>query len=124
MNTISLTGGLTRDPELRSTPAGKSVCDMRVAVTRSRNRDQSDYFDVVAWEGLADICAEHLTKGRQIAVTGRINYREWQAEDSTKRHDYSVIAENIDFLDRPPATVDDEAPETADPAGTEEPAPF
>ena len=100
MNTISLTGGLTRDPELRSTPSGKSVCDMRLAVTRPRSRDKSDYFDVVAWEGLADTCATHLEKGRQIAVNGRVEYREWETEDGTKRSAYSVIADQVDFLDR------------------------
>jgi len=101
MNTISLTGGLTRDPELRTTPAGKSVCDMRVAVTRPRNRDKSDYFDVVAWEGLGETCAAHLEKGRQIAVNGRVEYREWEADDGTRRSAYSVIADQVDFLDRP-----------------------
>jgi len=99
-NTISLTGGLTRDPELRSTPGGKSVCDMRLAVTRARSRDKSDYFDVVAWEGLGETCAAHLEKGRQIAVAGRLEYREWEADDGTKRSAYSVIADQVDFLDR------------------------
>ncbi len=120
MNTIQLTGGLTRDPELKTTPNDKSVCDIRLAVTRPRNRDKSDYFDVAAWEGLAETCAAHLTKGRQIAVSGRMEYREWEAEDGTKRHAYSVVADQIDFLDRPPNTDNDAGPA----AGDQEPVAF
>ncbi len=107
MNRIQLTGGLTRDPELKSTPNDKSVCEMRLAVTRPRSRDKTDYFDLVAWEGLGDTCAAHLAKGRQIAVSGRIEYREWEADDGTKRHAYSVVADEIDFLDRPPNSYTD-----------------
>ena len=125
MNTISLTGGLTRDPELRSTPGGKAVCDMRLAVTRPRNRDKSDYFDVVAWEGLADTCAAHLEKGRQVAVNGRVEYREWEADDGSKRSAYAVIADQVDFLDRARDSADgpdESGPEVSVP--DEEPVPF
>jgi len=114
MNTISLTGGLTRDPALRSTPGGKSVCDMRLAVTRPRNRDKSDYFDIVAWETLGETCAEHLERGRQIAVNGRVEYREWETDDGTKRSAYSVIADQVDFLDRRRDHDDHPAPDPAD----------
>ncbi len=120
MNTISLTGGLTRDPELRCTPSGKSVCDMRLAVTRPRNRDKSDYFDVVAWEGLGETCAAHLEKGRQIAIGGRMEYREWEADDGTRRSAYSVVADQVDFLDRRRES-DDPDPK---PAPAEEPVAF
>ena len=119
MNSIHLTGGLTKDPELRSTPTGKSVCDMRLAVTRPRNRDKSDYFDVVAWEGLAETCATHLAKGRQIAVGGRMEYREWEADDGSKRSAYSVVADQVDFLDRQRDHDNDQAP-----APAEEPVAF
>ena len=125
MNTISLTGGLTRDPELRCTPSGKSVCDMRLAVTRPRNRDKSDYFDIVAWETLGETCAEHLERGRQIAVNGRVEYREWETDDGTKRSAYSVIADQVDFLDRPREhdTNDQTDPEPAQ-KSAEEPVAF
>ena len=113
MNTIQLTGGLTRDPELRTTPSGKTVCDMRLAVTRPRSRDRTDYFDLIAWEGLGETCATHLEKGRQVAVAGRVEYREWEAEDGTKRHAYSVVADQIDFLDRPAANEPDADPDRA-----------
>jgi single-strand DNA-binding protein len=119
MNTISLTGGLTRDPELRCTPSGKSICDMRLAVTRPRNRDKSDYFDVVAWEGLAETCAAHLEKGRQLAVAGRVEYREWETDDGTRRSSYSVIADQVDFLDRPR---EHDTDNQADPAPADQPA--
>ncbi len=122
MNRIELTGGLTRDPELKTTPNGKSVCDIRLAVTRPRNRDKTDYFDVVAWEGLAETCATHLAKGRQIGVSGRVEYREWEAEDGTKRHAYSVVADEVDFLDRPPTSDNDNGAGVA--AGDQEPVAF
>jgi len=125
VNTISLTGGLTRDPELRTTPTGKSVCDMRLAVTRHRSRDKSDYIDVVAWEGLGESCAAHLEKGRQIAVTGRVEHREWEADDGARRSAHSVIADQVDFLDRPrdPAAEHRAGPTPAD-QPEEEPVPL
>ena len=72
-NAIHLIGRLTRDPELGATAGGKPVCDMRLAVPR-RDRDAAPvYVDVVAYDGLAETCAVHLEKGRQVAVTGRLD---------------------------------------------------
>ena len=100
MNSIQLIGRLTRDPELRSTKSGKPVANMRLAVSR-RDRDAAPvYVDVVAYEGLADICAKHLAKGRQVAVTGRLDYREWETKDGSKRSKHEVIAAEVDFLAR------------------------
>ena len=98
MNSVNLTGRLTRDPELRSTPGGRSVADLRLAVDR-RNRDADPvYVDVVAWEGLGENAARYLSKGREVAVSGRLDYREWEAEDGSRRSRHSVVAESIDFL--------------------------
>lgn len=113
MNTIQLIGRLTRDPELRSTSGGKSVAEMRLAVPR-RDRDAAPvYVDVVAYEGLADICAKHLDKGRQVAVTGRLDYREWE-KDGSKRSKHEVVAGEVDFLSRPSENSSDEAPQHDD----------
>jgi len=108
VNSIQLTGRLTRDPELRSTRSGKSVAAMRLAVSR-RDRDAAPvYVDVVAFDGLADICAEHLAKGRQVAVTGRLDYQEWEHEGS-KRSKHEVIASEVDFLAKPQQNGQDES---------------
>jgi len=99
VNQIQLIGRLTRDPELRSTKAGKPVANMRIAVSR-RDRDAAPvYVDVVAYQGLAETCAEHLAKGRQVAVTGRLDYQQWEHEGS-KRSKHEVIAAEVDFLAR------------------------
>ncbi len=102
MNSIQLIGRLTRDPELRSTGSGKPVANMRLAVSR-RDRDAAPvYVDVVAYDGLAETCAVHLEKGRQVAVSGRLDYQEWEARDgSGKRSKHSIVAAEVDFLARP-----------------------
>jgi single-strand DNA-binding protein len=99
VNSIQLVGRLTRDPELRSTQAGKQVARMRLAVNRSRDREVADFFDVVAWEGLGEVCAEHLDKGRRVAVSGRVQYRQWRTDDGEPRHSYEVVAHDVEFLD-------------------------
>ena len=99
MNSIQLIGRLTRDPELRSTKSGKPVANLRLAVSR-RDRDGAPvYVDVVAYDGLADICGQHLAKGRQVAVSGRLDYQQWEHEGS-KRSKHEVIASEVDFLAR------------------------
>ena len=99
MNSIQLIGRLTRDPELRSTKSGKPVANMRLAVSR-RDRDAAPvYVDVVAYDALAEICGQHLEKGRQVAVSGRLDYQQWEHEGS-KRSKHEVIAAEVDFLAR------------------------
>ena len=102
MNQVQLIGRLTRDPDLGQTAGGKPVCDMRLAVSR-RDRDADPvYVDVVAYDVLAETCAAHLEKGRQIAVSGRLDYQEWEARDgSGKRSRHQVVAGEVDFLARP-----------------------
>jgi single-strand DNA-binding protein len=113
VNSISITGRLTRDPELRTTSNGTSVTTLRIASPRARRRDDVDYFAVTAWSGLAENCAEHLEKGRLVHIVGRVEYREWtDAESGHKRHDYDVIAENVEFLGaKPSASQRDQSPE-------------
>jgi len=98
MNSVNLFGRLTRDPELRSIDSqkGRSVCDLRIAVDNGPNRGAT-YIDVATFDRQAEACAEHLAKGRQVAVEGRLVYREWEAEDGSKRSRHSVIG-RVQFL--------------------------
>ena len=78
MNNVSLTGRLTRDPEMRSTADGADVCAMRLAVDGPD--DSPTYIDVTAFGDLATNCGQYLMKGRPIAVSGRLSYSEWEAD--------------------------------------------
>jgi single-strand DNA-binding protein len=105
INTVVITGNLTRDPELRSLPSGTSVCKMRVAVN-SRRKDSSsgewvdkpNYFDVTVWGAQGENCANYLSKGRPVAVSGRLEWREWEAQDGGKRQAVEIIADSVQFL--------------------------
>lgn len=99
VNSITLVGNLTTDPVLRELPDGRDVCDMRLAV--SDQRDQPPlYVDVATFGKSAKACEKFLAKGRAIAVTGRLIYREWQAEDGTRRSKHAVIG-RVQFGGRP-----------------------
>jgi single-strand DNA-binding protein len=103
INRVIVTGNLTRDPELRSTPGGTSVCSLRVAVnSRRRDNDQwvdkPNYFDVTVWGAQGENCAQYLAKGRPVAVDGRLNWREWEAQDGSKRQAVDIIADSVQFL--------------------------
>ena len=101
MNSVQLIGRLTRDPELRQTPSGKSVGGLRLAVDR-RDRDaDAIYVDVTVWNALAETCTQHLAKGRQVAVTGRLDYQEWKPDDGSTRSKHEVVASDVEFLARP-----------------------
>jgi single-strand DNA-binding protein len=100
-----ITGNLTRDPELRSLPSGTSVCKLRVAVNSRRKDaatgdwvDKPNYFDVTVWGAQGENCAQYLSKGRPVAVQGRLEWREWDAQDGTKRQAVEVVADNVQFL--------------------------
>ncbi len=104
INRVTVTGNLTRDPELRSTSNGTSVCSMRIAVN-SRRKDQSgqwvdkpNYFDITVWGQQGENCAQYLSKGRPLAVDGRLDWREWEAQDGSKRQAVQIIAESVQFL--------------------------
>lgn len=106
MNSVNLIGRLTRDPELRSMPDSRSVCDLRVAVDNGQN--DPTYVDVATFDKQAEACAQYLSKGRQVAVNGRLIYREWEADDGSKRSKHSVIG-RVEFLSKPSTNGD--APE-------------
>jgi single-strand DNA-binding protein len=106
VNVVVITGNLTRDPELRSTGGGTSVCEMRVAVNSRRKNgqtgqweDKANYFDVVVFGAQADNCAAYLQRGRPVAIEGRLDWREWEAKDgSGKRQAVQVVANTVQFL--------------------------
>ena len=105
INRVVLTGNLTRDPELRSLASGLSVCSLRIA-SNTRRKDQStgewidkpNYFDVTVWGAQGENCSRFLTKGRPIALDGRLEWREWQAQDGTKRQSVEIVADSVQFL--------------------------
>ncbi len=105
INVVAITGNLTRDPELRSTPSGTSVCKLRVAVNSRRKDGQSgewvdkpNYFDVTVWGAQGENCNTYLSKGRPVAVEGRLDWREWESQDGGKRQAVEIIANSVQFL--------------------------
>ena len=105
INSVVITGNLTRDPELRSLPSGTSVCKLRVAVNSRRKDgssgewvDKPNYFDVTVWGAQGENCANYLSKGRPVAVQGRLDWREWESQEGQKRQAIEIIAESVQFL--------------------------
>lgn len=104
MNSIILIGRLTRDPEPDQTTNGTAVCRMRLAVPRrpKDGRDEGAVFvNVVAYGPLANAVAGYLTKGRQVAVDGRLEHREWTGDDGVYRARHEVVADHVEFLAHP-----------------------
>jgi single-strand DNA-binding protein len=104
INRVVLTGNLTRDPELRTTPSGTSVCSLRVACNTRRKDgsgnwvDKPNYFDVTVWGAQGENCAQYLSKGRPLAVDGRLEWREWEDKEGHKRQAVDIIADSVQFL--------------------------
>ncbi|MGQ9703145.1 MAG: single-stranded DNA-binding protein [Actinomycetota bacterium] len=104
LNSVVMIGNLTRDPELRYTPSGVPVCTLRLAVSRNFPNQQgemeADFFNVIVWRNQAEKCAEYLTKGRQVAITGRLQSRSWEGPDGQKRSTVEIVADRVVFLGR------------------------
>ena len=118
MNTIQLIGRLTQDPELRYTNTGMATTKLRLAVPRRKRNGEEQppvYVDVVTFDKQA--VAEHLEKGRRVAVTGRLEYREWKDQGDNPHSKHEVIADQVEFMD-PPKPVNG-APEPAYAGGDE-----
>jgi single-strand DNA-binding protein len=104
INRVVLTGNLTRDPELRQTGSGTSVCSLRLACnTRRRGasgdwEDKPNFFDVTVWGAQGENCNQYLSKGRPVAIDGRLEWREWQDKDGNKRQSIDIIADSVQFL--------------------------
>ena len=105
MNKVILIGNLTRDPEMRTTQGGVNVCTLGIAVQRRFANQQgvreADFFNVVAWRQLADLCGRYLQKGRKICVVGSIQNRTYDAQDGSKRYVTEIMADEIEFLNSP-----------------------
>ena len=102
MNKVYLIGNLTRDPESRATQSGIAVCNFSIAVNRrfadANGNRGVDYFNIVAWRQLADLCSRYLAKGRKVAVSGSIQTRTYQARDGSTRMAWDIIADEVEFL--------------------------
>lgn len=102
INQVILMGRLTRDPETRTTPSGKTVTSFSLAVDRQGADDQADFFDVTAWEKTGELVAQYLTKGRRALVQGRLRQDSWDDKDTgKKRSKVEVVAFDVTFLDGP-----------------------
>ena len=117
MNNITITGRLTRDPELRTLPSGTPVASLRLAVEGMGRggRDEVGYVNVSDIRQAGEAAARVLSKGWLVAVDGRLQYGEWETEDGSKRHDYTIVG-NVEFLAAPKDRSDaDQAPPTRSP---------
>lgn len=141
VNTVVITGNLTREPELRETSNGRSVCELRVAVnTNFKSGDKweskPNYFQVNTWGGLAENCNKYLQKGSPIAVSGRLEWQKWESKEGGLNSRVVIVADNVQFLQRADGARKDtkaktdeateqgapEDPEVSDQEAPEEPA--
>lgn len=104
VNSVVIVGNLTRDPELRTIPSGTSVCEIGVAVNEREKvgeswEDRANFFDVTVWGKQGEAVANHLSKGSQVAVQGRLRYESWEDKDGGgKRSKIKVVAQSVQFL--------------------------
>lgn len=106
LNRIIVIGRLTKDPELRYTPNGVPVATFSVACdrpVRPGGERETDFFDIVTWRKLAETVGNHLRKGRLVALQGRLQIRSYEAQDGTRRKVTEIVADDVQFLDRPTA---------------------
>jgi len=101
MNKVIITGNLTKEPDLRTTGSGTTVCTLSVAVTRrfkgQNGEKQTDFFTVIAWKQLAEMCGKYLSKGKKVAVVGELQTRSYE-KDGVKRYITEIIADEVEFL--------------------------
>lgn len=98
MNKAFLIGNLTKDPELRATPSGKSVATFTLAVARKFKKDETDFLNIVVWGELANNCAKYLSKGKQAAIIGEIQNRSYDDKNGNKRYITEIVADEVQFL--------------------------
>ncbi|MBC8335830.1 MAG: single-stranded DNA-binding protein [Anaerolineales bacterium] len=116
LNKVMIIGHLGRDPEMRYTPSGRPVATFSVAVSRSWNsssgerRSETEWFKIVAWGNLAEICKKYLTKGQQVYIEGRLQTRSWEDKEGQQRTSVEVVANEMTMLgDRRDKSQDDSA---------------
>jgi single-strand DNA-binding protein len=107
INRVVLVGRLTRDPEIRSLSSGTSVCGLRIACNGGRRdedgdiRERPNYFDVSVYGAQADTVGRYTRKGARVGIDGRLEWREWETDDHQRRQAVSIVAERVQFLERP-----------------------
>lgn len=107
LNRATVLGNVTRDPEVRQTATGQSVCSFGVATNRSwtdasgKKQEAVEFHNIVAWGKLAEICGQYITKGRKVYIEGRLQTREWEGQDGAKRQRTEIVTDNMIILDRP-----------------------
>src|SRR3990172_10911696 len=105
LNKVQLIGNLTRDPELRYTPVGSAVCSFSIATNRNwttdtgEKKDEVEFHRIVAWNKLAELCSQFLTKGRKVFVEGRLTTRSWTAQDGTQKQTTEIVISDMILLD-------------------------
>ncbi len=106
VNKVILIGNLTRDPEMRQTPSGQAVCTFSIATNRewvtkeSQKHSLTEYHDLVAWARLAEICSEHLKKGKLIYVEGYLKTRSWDTPEGVRKFKTEIVVQDLIMLDR------------------------
>lgn len=102
MNKTFLIGNLTKDVDLRTTTSGKTVASFTIAVNRrfkdKEGEKQTDFFNIIAWGQLGEMCGRYLAKGRKVAVVGELQTRSYDAKDGTKRYVTEIVADEVEFL--------------------------
>ena len=113
LNKVTLIGNLTRDPELRYTPTGAAVCTIGIATNRTwvtdsgEKKEETEFHRVVAWNKLAELCSQLLSKGRKVYVEGRLRTSAWQAQDGSQRTSTEIVIEDMIVLDSKRVAGDD-----------------
>lgn len=104
LNKVMIIGRLTADPESRTTPQGTAVTNFSVATNRvwkdqqGQQQNAVEYHNIVAWRRLGEICAQYLSKGRQVYIEGHLQTRSWQGQDNQKRYRTEIVADNMIIL--------------------------
>ncbi len=104
LNKVLIIGNLGRDPEMRYTPSGKPVTTFSVATTRTwstsegEKREETEWFNIVAWSSLAEICKQYLTKGQQVYIEGRLQTRHWDDQEGNKHTSVEIVANEMIIL--------------------------
>jgi single-strand DNA-binding protein len=104
LNKVMIIGNLGRDPEMRYTPSGKPVTTFSVATSRTwstsdgEKREETEWFNVVAWSSLAEICKQYLTKGQQVYIEGRLQTRHWDDQEGNKHTSVEIVANEMIIL--------------------------
>ena len=126
LNKVMIIGNVGRDPEMRYTPDGKAQAKFSVAVSRvwtnqeGERKEETEWFNVVAWDKLAEICGNYITKGQKVYVEGRLQTRTWEGQDGQKHKSIDVVARDVVFMSsRTKTSAPDEEPALATPGGGE-----